>query len=303
MLGLMTPRDLVDLIVLAMLWGGSFIFMRAAVPDFGPLPLIALRVGIATLTLLPLLARHGLLRGLRAHAGPLLVVGLTNSALPFTLFAWATLTLTGGFAAVLNAVAPMWSAVIGWLWLRDRLRPAQWTGLAVGFAGVLVLAWDRIGTAGDARATATAIGVALLATVSYGWSANYTKRRFAGVPSMLVAGGSQLGAALAMTPLALLALPPAMPSPAAWACVIVLGVASTGLAYLLFFRLIARTGAARAISVTFLVPVFGVVWGGLFLGESVSARMVAGGAIVLLGTALATGTVDLGRRRRAGRDG
>ena len=289
----MKPRDLADLLILAMLWGGSYIFMRAAAPEFGPVALIAWRVGIGALVLLPLLARGGHLRNLRPHAAGLFVVGLTNSALPFLLFAFATLTVTGGFAALLGATAPLWAAVIAYAWLGERLRRAQVIGLLTGFGGVAVLVWDRLSLASgpDTGTVALAIAAALAATLSYGWSANYSRRRFVGVPPMLVAGGSQVAAAIAMFPLGLLVPPTQAPSLTAWVCTLVLGIACTGLAYPLFFRLIENTGAARAISVTFLVPVFAAIWGGLFLSETLGLRMLIGGVIVLLGTALATGVL------------
>jgi drug/metabolite transporter (DMT)-like permease len=289
----MRPRDLADLLLLAMLWGGSYIFMRAAAPAFGPVALIAWRVGIGALVLIPLLARAGHLPALRSQAGGLLVVGLTNSALPFLLFAYATLTITGGFAALLGATAPLWAAVVAYVGWGERLRRTQVIGLLLGFAGVVLLVWDRLAPAADqdGPANAMAIAAALAATLSYGWSANYSRRRFAGVPPLLVAGGSQVAAALSMLPLGVLMPPSAPPSPTAWLCALVLGVACTGLAYPLFFRLIENAGAARAISVTFLVPVFAALWGGLFLSETLGVRMLIGGAIVLLGTALAAGVI------------
>lgn len=299
----MKPRDLLDLVILAMLWGGSFLFMRICAPAFGPVALIEWRVLIAALFLLPLLlARDGRqgLAHLHRHAGSLLLMGVGNSALPFVLFAFAILSITSGLAAVMNATAPLFAAVIGWLWLNERLRLPQVAGLLLGLAGVATLVWDKLSWApagavpmsdvpGRAPGgAALAIVAALAAGAAYGWAANYTRLRLAELPPLVVATGSQIGAALALAPFAWFMQPAAPPSPAAWLGVLALGIGCTGLAYILFFRLINRAGVTRAISVTFLVPVFGVLWGALFLGEQVTWSMVGGALVVLAGTALVT---------------
>lgn len=283
----MRPRDLADLVLLAALWGGSFLFIRAAVPVFGPFALIELRVGIAALVLLPILAARTGFRELRRHAGPITAVGLLNSALPFTLFAFASLTMTAGFASILNAMAPLFGALIGQLWLRDRLTRVQVLGLLIGFAGVVLLVSTRSALAGGG--SAAAVAAAMGATLAYGVAANYTKRALTGVGSLQIAADSQCAAALALLPLAVWAWPDTTPPLRSWVEVIVLGVACTGFAYLLFFRLIANVGPTRAVSVTFLIPVFGMLWGALYLGESVTLPMLLGGGVILFGTALVLG--------------
>lgn len=285
----MRARDLVDLLLLAALWGASFLFIRIAVPHFGPFALIELRVGIAALVLLPLVALRGGMTPAGARAGPIAVVGLINSALPFVLLAYATLTFTAGAMSVLNSTAPLFGAVIAHFWLKDRLTPARIAGLALGLAGVVVLAGDRVAATGPniRLAVAAALGAGLM----YGLGANYTKRRLAGVAPLAVAAGSQAAAAIALLPFALAAWP-ASPAPvSAWVAVVLLATGSTAIAYILYFRLIANVGPTRAIAVTFLIPVFGVLWGYLVLDEPVGARMIAGAALVLGGTALTTGLV------------
>ena len=286
----MKPRDLLDLVLLAALWGGSFLLMRVAAPAFGAASLAGVRVAVAAGLLVPWLVWRGSAPLLRRHAAPIALVGVVNSALPFALFSFALLHVNAGLAAVLNATAPMFGALIAWLWLAER--PSTWrlSGLAVGFAGVVLLVWERIGQG----SAGWAVAACLLASVCYGLAANYTRVRLAGVESAVIAGGSQLGAALALAPLAWAAWPAEPPSAGAWAAVLTLGIACTGLAYLLYFRLIDRVGPARAIAVTFLVPMFGIAFGALFLGEAIGWRMIAGSAVVLLGTALATGLL---RRR------
>jgi drug/metabolite transporter (DMT)-like permease len=231
----MKPRDLLDLLLLAALWGGSFLFMRVAAPEFGPQALIELRVGIAAVFLLVVLAARGRLGLLRAHAVPMTVIGVINSALPFTLLAYATLSVTAGFASLLNATSPLWGAIVAWIWLRERLTPWRIAGLAIGFAGVLLLAWGKVSF--KPSGSGLAIAAALVATLSYGIAASYTRRRLAGVDPLAVATGSQIGAALVLAPLALLAWPARPVSAAAWASVVVMGVACTGIAYILYFRL------------------------------------------------------------------
>lgn len=289
----MRTRDTVDLILLAAIWGASFLFMRVAGPGFGPLPLIELRVGIAALVLLPVMALRGGLRPLVSHWRPLAFVGFTNSALPFVLYAWALLAVSAGFAAVVNASAPLWTALVAYLWLRDRLSRPAIAGLLIGFLGVVVLIWGRGSFA--AGGSGWPVLACIAATLSYGVAANYTKRRLSGVPSLAVATGSQLYAALILLAPALQYWPAVRPSAGAWLAVGALAVLCTGFAYFLYFRLLERVGPARAISVTFLVPAFGMLWGFVFAGERVTAQMIAGCTVILLGTALANGLIGSAR--------
>lgn len=285
----MKPRDLLDLTLLAALWGGSFLFMRYAVPDFGVVPLIWLRVALASICLLPLLLLKRQFGALRRQAGALTIMSLFNSGLPFLLIAWATLSITAGLASIMNAMTPVFTALIGALWLGDRLDGRRSLGLLLGLAGVALLAADKA----DFRpgGSGWAIVAMLLATACYGFAANHTRRYLQGVPALVNATGTQLVSALVLLPPALWSWPERMPGLGPWLAALVLGVACSALAYVLFFRLIARVGASRAVTVTFLVPVFGTLWGALFLDEPVTASMLAGGAVVLLGTGLATGVI------------
>ncbi len=287
----MTGRDTADLIVLAALWGAAFLFMRIAAPEFGPLALVFLRVAGAALVLLPLLARRGEVAALRTHWRPILLVGITNSALPFLLFTLAVLAITGGLAAIFNATTPLWAALFAWLWLGDRLDRLRWAGLAIGFLGVAWLALDEASLRPGAHGVSPSVAVAacIAAAALYGFSANYTKRRLTGVPTLAVAAGSQLSAALALVGPAWWAWPTDPPSTGAWGAALVLSVACTALAYILYFRLIAHAGPANASAVTFLIPAFAVGWGAVFLGEAVDPATIAGCAVILIGTALATG--------------
>ncbi len=289
----MKPLDIGELLLLAALWGASFLFMRLGAAEFGPVVLSALRVGLATLVLLPLLFWRRQAGVLRAHWRAIAVVGVVNSALPFVLFSTAALAINAGLSSIFNATAPLWGAVIAWLWLGDRLTRVRVVGLALGFAGVLWLAWDSASFKPGEHGVSAAVAIAacLGATLCYGFAANYTKRRLSGVASLAVATGSQLAATLALALPALWWWPSVRPSATAWASVAGLAVLCTAVAYLLYFRLIDRLGAARAITVTFLLPVFGTFWGALFLGERLTPAMLLGCTVILLGTALTTGAL------------
>lgn len=292
----MKKSDLLELVTLAALWGASFLFMRLGAADFGPVALSFVRVTGASLMLLPLLAMQGHLGALRRHWRPLLVVGITNSARPFLCFSYAALHINAGLSAVFNATTPLWGALIAWLWLKDSLSVSRVAGLCIGFAGVLWLVSDQAGFKPGSRGVSDA-GLAVLAclaaTLLYGFSASFTKRHLTGVPPMAVAAGSQIASALVLALPAWWWWPATMPDARAWSFALVLAVACTAIAYVLYFRLIANVGPANAISVTFLIPVFAVVWGGMFLGEQVSLVMALGCAVILLGTSLATGVLTL----------
>ncbi|HRI17308.1 MAG TPA: DMT family transporter, partial [Burkholderiaceae bacterium] len=214
-----------------------------------------------------------------------------NSALPFIAFAYAALSITAGLSAIFNATAPLFGALVAWLWLGERLATTRWWGIAVGFGGVALLAWTSAGSPAAFKpgGSGWAVLACIAATVCYGVAANYTRRRLTGVAPLAIAAGSQAGAALVLVLPALWWWPAAAPSIGAWGAVAVLALVCTGIAYLLYFRLIAHAGPANAIAVTYLVPLFGALWGGLFLGEHVTPAMLGGGGVILLGTALATG--------------
>jgi drug/metabolite transporter (DMT)-like permease len=289
----MKRRDLADLVLLAALWGASFLFTRMAAPAFGPFALAELRVAVAAVMLLGLLAWRADYSELRAHPARFVLLGAVNTALPFTLFAWAALSITAGMAAILNATAPLFAAAVAWIWLRDRLTALQWLGMAIGFGGVLWLSGVRAGFGNSAADWAIVAGLA--ATLSYGVSGSVAKRYFQGIRPLAVAAGSQTAAALLLAPFAVVAWPAEWPSARDWSAVLALGVLCTGTAYILYFRLIARVGPATAMTVTFLIPAFAMLWGGLFLGERVTIAMLTGCAVILAGTALATGLIKTNR--------
>jgi len=283
----MRPADVLRLATLAALWGGSFLFLRITAPVLGPLFLSEARLAIAAAALL---ACAWLTGGQVRFAGrwrSYLVIGAINSAAPFALFAYAAVHLPASYSAVLNATTPVFGAVFAALWLNERLTLRRVTGALGGVMGVALL----VGF-GPVVADANAVLAALAAiggACCYALAAVYTRRKAAGIEPFALAAGSQVGAALLLAP-GLAAWPGADSfGPGIVASVLALAVVCTALAYLIYFRLIADVGAARALTVTLLIPVFGVLFGVVFLGESLSLTMLAGAVLVIGATWLVVG--------------
>jgi drug/metabolite transporter (DMT)-like permease len=284
-------RHFIELLALAALWGASFLFMRLGAGEFGPTALAALRVALGAAVLLPFVAWHGLLPELLRHWRQIALLGVINSALPFLAYAYAALSITAGLSSIFNATTPLWGGLIAWLWLNQRPGSARLIGLAIGFAGVLWLVWDKAGFKSGAAGGASVWPVlaCIGATLLYGISANVTRRYLSHVTPMVMAAGSQLGATLALAVPGILWWPAQLPGSTSWLSVLALGLACTGLAYLLYFRLINHAGATPAMSVTFVIPLFAVLWGWVFLDESITGVMLGACAVIVLGTTLASG--------------
>jgi len=283
----MTSRYFLELILLASIWGASFIFMRIGSPEFGPILFMAIRTLIASLFLIPLVFIAKKQNEFSGYKLKIFVVGVFNTAIPFVLFAYATLTLSAGITSILNATTPMFGALVAYLWFKEKLTLSALTGLFIGFVGVFLLMFDKINVQIDNVILPTL--AAMLASLCYGFSANYTKRYLKGISSIVLATGSQLSATVILVPLSLYFLPNTLPSDNAFYSAILLGILCTGIAYIIFFHLIANLGPAKAMSVTYLIPAFGLLWGGLFLNEIISLWMIVGCGFILLGVALATG--------------
>ncbi len=276
----MRRADTVRLLALAAIWGASVLFMRIVAPALGPVVTAELRTLIAGVALALYFALVGINAEWRRFGRHYVVVGILSSALPFLLWAYAALSLPAGLLSVLNATAPMFGAMCSAVILRERLSARRIAGLVVGVLGVALLSRPEAGAALHYPAI---IG-ALAACFCYGLVATYIKRWASQVPSRSMAAGSQLAAGILLTPLIPLWPPMAAPTPLVVASILALGLVCSAIAYLLYFRLIADIGATGALTVTYLVPVFGVLWGVLFLGETVSLSMLAGGLLVILGT-------------------
>lgn len=283
-------------IALGAIWGASFMFMQIAAAELGPLPTAALRVSLGALFLLPLLIWRGQASLLKQHWLPVLFVGLLNSGIPFTLFAFALLSITTGLSSIINASVPMFGALVAWLWLGER--PGRWriVGLVLGFVGVSLLAWDQAGIKSNQTGLHPlwAMLACLGACISYALAASFTRLYMRDVPPLVSATGSLIGAALLMAVPAVWLWPAQAPSAKTWASLVVLGALCTGVAYLLYFRLLASATPSRALAVTYLIPLFAVGYGIALLGEHVTAGMGLSAGVILLGTAMATGMLDPG---------
>ncbi len=290
-----TKGWLADFLLLAAIWGASFLFMRLAAAELGPLPTAALRVAIASLFLLPILLVKGHWPALRQHWRPVLFAGILNSGIPFALYAFAVLHISTGLSSILNATVPLFGALVAWLWLSDKPGWSRSVGLAIGFGGVVLLAGGQASFKPNASGVAPAWAVlaCLAATTCYALAASFTKKHMPSMPPLVAATGSQIGATLALALPALWFRPDHMPSASAWGALLVVGVLCTGVAYVLYFRLIDRAGPAKALTVTFLIPVFAIAYGVLLLDEHVTSWMLICGGVILLGTALSSGLIKL----------
>lgn len=278
----MRPSDTLRLFVLAALWGGSFLGLRIVAPVLGAIVTAEARVAVAGVALLAWCAIVRVPLRWREHAGPMAVVGVFNSAIPFALFAFAVRTIPGGYAAILNATSPLFGAVIASLWLREALGVRRLLGIVFGVAGVAcVVKLGPVAATGDAL---VAYAACLAAACCYGFAGNYTKQLARPIPPAAMATGSQITAAIALLPLIPFDPVQAVPTHTVVAVAAALGIGSTAIAYLLYFRLIRDVGATRALTVTFLVPLFAVGWGWALLDEVVTWRMAGGGALVLIAT-------------------
>ena len=284
---------LADYLALGALWGSSFLFMRSSALEFGAMATAAGRVGIAAAFLLPIVLIKGLLPELKKHWKKIFFMGIFNSAIPFACFAFSLLSITTGLSAILNATVPMFGALVAWVWLKDKPALTRIVGIAIGFTGIALLAWGKASFKPDASGAVTgwAVVACLVACLCYGISASYAKKYMGGIHPMVTAAGSQIGATLGLALPAMWLWPARTPSTTAWLALIVLGVACTGIAYILYFRLIEKAGPQRTLTVTFLIPVFAVFYGAVFLREAVTPWMLLCAVVIVCGTALATGLI------------
>ncbi|MAP34907.1 MAG: EamA family transporter [Halomonas sp.] len=282
----MSSADALRLLLLSSLWGLSFIFMRVAAPEFGAVPLVLVRMGIGALLLVPLLLSLHYLRLIWQHKGPLLLLGIVNHVLPFSLLALATTRLEAGFTSLINATTPIFTALLGAAFFATPVQRQQYVGLALALLGVYVLSANRLdfGLGGDGWFIIAVLG----ATFCYGIAGNYSKTRLSHLPTRVLAAGSSAMSALVLLIPGVLLWPSEPVSTLAWGNALALAMLSTTLAFLLYFGLLASAGATATSTVTFLVPVSALLWGYLLLDETLSLQVVTGMVITLLGTAIAT---------------
>lgn len=292
----MRPQDLARLVALAAMWGGSYLFMRYAVPHLGAVLMIEMRVAIAGIALAVMIHATGGAIGWREHWRAYAFQGAVGLALPFVLIAQALTAIDASTAAILNALSPLFASIVAAVWIRDPVTPAKAAGIALCIVGTAVLVgWTP--TAMSPRELLAA-SMSVAATALYGYTIVYTKVKLEAASPMGTSAGTLLMAALALLPFTPtdrdLSAVPAM----AWLAVLALAVVSTTIAYILYYRLIADVGPVKAITVTLLVPIFGMLWGVLFLDEPLTPGRIAGCAIILAGCSLILGLVSLPRLRR-----
>jgi len=274
-------RTPIELTLLGAIWGGSFLFMRVAAADFGAVPLVEARLALGGLILTPFLWRA---RAQFSAALWLRIAGIAaiNSVTPFVLFAWGAERAPAGIGAITNAMTVMFTVLVGFLFFGERISARRLIGLTAGFVGVAVLASGK--TAGASVWPAALAGTA--ASVCYGFGINLVRRYLTGHPPAAVAAATLIAGSVLLAPLAIYTWPAAAIPAASWVSALLLGVLCTGSAFVFYYRLIARIGAARTATVTYLIPLFGVVWAWLLLGEPLTVSMALAGALILSGVAL-----------------
>lgn len=288
----LTVRDVTILIALSAIWGSSFLFMRIAGPDFGPFFLIEMRVFSALVVLLPICLLRGQLSVIWNNWRAIFLIGLFNMAVPFTLLAYATLSVTAGMASILNATVPFFTAIVGFLFFKRNLSVLAIMGLLVGFAGVVLLVADP-NVAIFSGSNLLAVSAGLFASFCYGSAINNVAHFLQGVSGLPITVGGLIASSTALAPLAYWQQPETMPVGWIWLAVLTLGVVCTGVAYLLFYKLIARIGPQQAVTTTYLIPLFSIAWGWLFLAEPITLYTLGGCLLVLLGVSLTTGKLQL----------
>jgi drug/metabolite transporter (DMT)-like permease len=275
----MNAKEIAALFLLAALWGASFLFMRIASPAIGPVLTIELRVLIAGIALLLYAWMFKKSVELKAYWKEYLIVGVLNAAIPFTLIAAATLHLPASVAAILNSTTPLFTALVSRWFLHEPLYAKKWISIVLGTVGVFALVgWSPVPLSVQTVFSAL---LSILAAFSYGCGGVYAKKAFAGVSSLSLSIGQQLGAAAVLTPLTVFAIPTKPVSALVVFSILGLAVFCTAIAYLFYFYLLANVGPTKASSVTFLVPVFGVIWGMIFLHEKITIGMIGGLMIIL----------------------
>lgn len=289
----MRPVDLARLVALAAMWGGSYLFMRYAVPHLGPAPMIELRVVIAGLALLAFLRASGGEVGWRRHWRAYLFVGAIGLALPFVMIAEGLTAIDASTAAILNALSPLFAALVAAMWIRDPLTPAKLAGITLCLAGTAVL----VGWTPHPMTRRELVGAALCvaATIAYGYTIVFTRVHLRGASPLGTSAATLLVAGVALAPFAATAPTPHEVPALAWLAVLGLALVSTTVAFIFYYRLIADVGPVKAITVTLLVPIFGMIWGVVFLGEPVTPGRIAGCLIILAGCSLILGLVRLPR--------
>jgi drug/metabolite transporter (DMT)-like permease len=271
----------VELAFLGAVWGASFIFMRMSAQDLGAVPLVELRLAFGAIVLLPFLwIERAAFRA--SHWPRIALIGLINSAVPFSLFAWAAQRAPAGVGAITNSMAVLFTALVAFLFWGERIGKTRWIALVAGFVGVVVLASAK--TAGASVGWAAVAGTT--AAFLYGIAGNLIRRQLHGLPPIALASATLICASVLLLPFAVQQWPDHPVAPVSWWSAAALGVVCTGIAYAVYFRLLQRIGATRASTVTYLVPLFALAWAWLALGEALTLEMAIAATLILGSVAL-----------------
>ncbi|HEY4553262.1 MAG TPA: DMT family transporter [Bacillaceae bacterium] len=296
----LSAKNFAILFFLAAIWGASFLFMRISTPVIGPYVTSELRVLLAALALYIFSIFIKKRPNLLVKWKQFMILGAINAAIPFTLISAAELHINASLAAILNATTPLFTALVAWGWLRERIDWKKLSGLVSGLLGVVILVgWSPIELD---KPLLYSIIFSLLAALSYAFGGIYASKYFQGEKPLDMAIGQQFGASIVLLPFAIATVPSSMPGMDVILSILGLSIVCTSFAYLLYFELINNVGAEKTLNVTLLVPIFGVVWGAAFLHEAIHATTLIGLAIILLSVILVTKKGTGSRRVKAAGD-
>ena len=271
-------KDWILLIALAAIWGSAFMFIKISAVDFGPILLVTLRLLIAGLVFMPLLLRHQYRLLFKSHLPGIFIIAIISNALPFTLFAFASLGATSNMLGILNGTTAFITTVIAYFWLNESISTKQVIGLGLGFIGILILVNPANGST-----TILASICALIGSICYAFNATYLQKYHSNSNKKVLIGWSMLFGGLMMMPIAAFNLPNALPSINSFLALLWLAVVSTGIGYLVFVRLIDKIGAVKTATLTYLLPVFSIIWGAIFLEEQITLIIFGGFIFVMMG--------------------
>ncbi len=286
---MMRAFNLAELLFLGLLWGCSFLFIRVAVPELGAISLMMVRTLIAALFLLPIMLLMRQQRDFLENWRMIAVLSVLNTALPFTLLGYATLHTNAGIGSILNALVPIFTPMVAFVWFRQRLSRVAIFGIGLGFFGVYLIANGQSGSSSEQGFRLIPIITGMLGSLCYAVAANFTQLYFSQIKPLALATGCQLFGFVLLLPLGLYFWPATAISGGAWWSAAALGVLSTGISFIIFFHLLSQVGASFATLVAYLIPLFSITLGYLFLGEIIKMQTLIGGGFVVIGIALVTG--------------
>jgi drug/metabolite transporter (DMT)-like permease len=287
----MSPKEYGVLFALGAIWGASFMFIKVAGAEMQRFFLVEIRLGLAALVMIVLsFSQRGTFAAMRANWPAILVMGVINCAVPYTLITWGEVYINSGLAAIYNACAPLWAGALGLVWVwAERLSPSRLLGLLAGMAGVVLVVSSNLGSGGDSSMQLVGQGAVLLAALSYAVAGIFGRKRLQGVPVQVTATGQLITGALILFPLSLFQIPSQLPSAPAIASLATLSIVGTAIASLMYYWLLTHVGATRTLLVTYLLPAFALIWGALLLHEPITVIAVAGLVLILLGITITSG--------------